>query len=164
VDQDDISPTPDRQQQPEQVQGDDQKVSVKYAWVPDFIARHMRGNSVRARLTKGVAWSTVTGVATRGMFVLLSIIIARILGESEYGKWGMVRATVGVLSVLAGMRTGQALTKHLAELRQTDKQRAGRVFALAAQLAVLSNLVIAGGCLCFSGVIAVRLLDAPEKA
>lgn len=137
---------------------------VRYAWVPDWIARHFRGGSVRARMAKGVAWSVITGGVTRGLFVLVSIIIARLLGEDAFGKWGMVQATVGVLSVLAGMGIGQTLTKHIAELKDSDTVRAGRVIALSAELALISNAIVGIGCLSFSGVIARSVLNAPDMA
>ena len=136
----------------------------KYAWVPDFIGKHLRGTSVRARMAKGVLWSVIAGVFTRGLFVVLSIVIARLLGEVEFGKWGMVQATVGVLANLAGMGVGQTLTKHLAELRNGDPVRAGRVFALAASQAILANFLVAIGCFCLADILAWRVLRSPGMA
>jgi len=137
---------------------------VAYDWVPPWIARHFRGGSVRARMAKGVAWSVMTGVMTRGLFVLVGIVVARLLREEAFGKWAIVQSTVGLLSNFAGMGIGQTLTKHIAELRKTDPQRAGRVTAMAGELAVISNLVIGIGCLASAGVIARRVLNAPDMA
>ena len=163
MDQQDTFPLPSDAKKPaEGSEGDKNSQPTKYAWVPQFIARHLRGSSVRARLAKGVVWSVLAGVITRSLFVLLSIVLARMLGETEFGKWGMVQATVAALSVVAGMGIGHTLTKHLAELRDTDIARAGRVFSLGMAIAILAHVAIAVLCACFAGVIARKALGRPE--
>ena len=113
-------------------------------------------------MAKGIAWSVITGALTRGLFVVVSIVVARLLHAEAFGKWGMVQTTVAVLTGFASMGIGQALTKHIAELRRTDPVRAGRVMALAWQLVVISNLVMSAGCVAMSGVIARNVLCAPD--
>ena len=118
--------------------------------------------SLRARMARGVFWSVGTGIVTRGLFLALSVLMARLLGESEYGKWGTVYATVGVFSMMAGLGIGNTLTKHVAELRQSEPVRAGRVFVLAAQVALISNTVLSVAVFLLAGVIAGDILGSPE--
>ncbi|NOZ40854.1 MAG: oligosaccharide flippase family protein [Planctomycetes bacterium] len=66
-------------------------------------------------------------VISRGLMLVASILVARMLGKTVYGELGMIRSTVGMFGVFAGFGLGLTATKHVAEFRESDPERAGRI-------------------------------------
>lgn len=58
------------------------------------------------------------------------ILLARIVGQTQFGEFGMVQATLGVAGMMAGFGLGSTATRFLAHYSKTDPARAGRVIAL----------------------------------
>ena len=71
----------------------------------------------------------------------------------------MVRSTVGTLGVFAGMGLGLTATKHVAEYRRTDRERAGRIIRLCATVALFSCAVLGAVLVATAPFIASRLLS-----
>ncbi len=89
-----------------------------------------RDNSLRFRLMHGVSWS-FAGTATSGAVGLLqSIVLARMLGVTRFGEFGLINNTLITFSVFAGPALGLTATKHLAELRSLQPLRAARILRL----------------------------------
>jgi O-antigen/teichoic acid export membrane protein len=96
--------------------------------------------------------------------LLASILVARILGKEDYGQLGIIRSTVGMFGVFAGLGLGLTATKHVAEFRQSDPHRAGRIMALSAVVAAGTGLVAALVLLLFAPWLAEHTLAAPSLA
>lgn len=88
------------------------------------------------------------------------ILLARILGKTEFGEFGMVQATLGVGGMMAGFGLGSTATRFVAQHSKTDPNRAGRIIALVTLfswgLILATGLIIALG----AGFIARELLYA----
>ncbi len=114
------------------------------------------------RFSRGVFWNFVGTVFAQGSVLLTAIILARILGKETFGEYGMIHSTLLTLTSIAQVATGVTATKYVAEFRDVDKARAGRVLGLC------SVLTLATGCLgvCLLGInaswIAERVLGAPH--
>lgn len=83
------------------------------------------------RLVKGSFWALLGSVASRAMMLVASIVIARVLGKEEFGELGAIQSTVGMLGIFAGLGLGLTATKYVAEFRQKDPAKAGRIIALS---------------------------------
>ena len=94
-------------------------------------------------------------VALQGTALLGSILCARILGESSFGELAIVRSTMLMLSVLAGSGMGVVATKYVAEYRDTDCGRTGRMIGLLFKVAVLCGGGIGFSCLLLASPLAV---------
>jgi O-antigen/teichoic acid export membrane protein len=95
------------------------------------------------------------------MFALAaSVFAARILGKAEYGEFGMIQTSVGMFGTIAGFGMGTTAAKFLAELRETDRARAGRIVALTRVVSWA-----AGGILCLiMALLATTIADATLHA
>jgi len=89
-----------------------------------------------ARLARGAFWALTGAVVSRGLMLLASIFVARILGKVAFGEYGMIRSTVTMFGSFAGLSLGLTATKHVAQFRKTDPEQAGRVIALTRFVAV----------------------------
>jgi O-antigen/teichoic acid export membrane protein len=74
--------------------------------------------------------------------LLASILVARILGQIEYGEFGMIRSTVNMFVIFAGFGLGMTATKHVAEFHKSDPDRAGRIMALSGLFALVSGTCV----------------------
>jgi len=82
------------------------------------------------RLARGAFWTLVGTVLSRGLNMAAMICVARTLGGEQFGQLGIVQSSVMMLQTLAGFGLGWAATKYVAEFRQRDPARAGRIISL----------------------------------
>jgi len=121
-------------------------------------------DSLRGRFARGAMWSLIGAVISQGSNLAASIITARLLGREQFGQYGMVQSTVGMLGVFAGLGLGVTATKYVAELRTRDPERAGRIIALSSVVALISGGLLAAALVLFAPILAAKTLNAPRLA
>jgi O-antigen/teichoic acid export membrane protein len=123
-----------------------------------------RSNSgeIPQRFRRGIAWNLVATVASQGSTFVANILIASTIGQAQFGRYGIVLSTIQLLSAFSGLSLGYAATRYLAEFRDTDVTRAGRVYGNAKLGIYVLALLMAGALALFAGSIALHLLDAPD--
>jgi O-antigen/teichoic acid export membrane protein len=128
--------------------------------LPSRIYRGFAASDIAKRLARGSAWSVLGSATSRLLLLAGMILLARILGQTEFGEFGMVQATLGVAGMMAGFGLGSTATRFVAQYRKTDPARAGRVIALVTLfswgLILVVGLLIALG----AGLIARDALNA----
>ena len=93
---------------------------------------------MKTRVVRGVFWSLLGMVGHRVLGAISSVAIARILGPRIFGQYAMVHSTVQLFTAFAGFRLGSTSTKYIAEFRETNPQKAGRILGLVLVVTVLS--------------------------
>lgn len=101
-------------------------------------------------------------VISRGLMLTASVLVARMLGKTGYGELGMIRSTVGMFGVFAGFGLGLTATKHVAEFRQSDPDRAGRIIGLSGLFAMVTGGLMALGLFIFAPWLAEHTINAPH--
>ncbi len=119
---------------------------------------------LRRRLARGAFWAvTGTGVS-RVLALLASIAVARVLGKTGFGEFGMVQSTMGIFTSVAGFGTAATAAKHVAEYRGWDGEKAGRILALAGVAALVFGLAASGLLFAFAPLLSERVLAEPGLA
>jgi O-antigen/teichoic acid export membrane protein len=136
-----------------------------YTCCPDLL--HPLLNRIEAsetgyRLAKGVFWSMAGTVLSRGMMFAASVLVARILGKTIYGELGIIHSTINMFGVFAGFELGLTATKHVAEFRDNDPERAGRIISLSWLVAVVTGSLMALVLFIFAPWLAGNTLNAPH--
>ena len=108
--------------------------------LPSSLRKRLEGSPLAYRLARGAFWSVLGGVSARALALLSAIIVARLLGREGYGEIGIVQSTLGMFGVFAGFGLGSTSTKYIAEYREKDPGKAGRI----ASLVFFVSLVSAG--------------------
>jgi O-antigen/teichoic acid export membrane protein len=116
--------------------------------------------SVRGAFLSGIVWSVMGAMVSRGLTMVGTISIARILGKEGFGEYGLILTTVAMFAQFASFGVGLIATKHLAELRKTEPDRAGRILAFVYVIGLSSLGVVMVSSWLLSHDIAVRLLRA----
>jgi len=101
-------------------------------------------------------------VISRGLMLAATILVARVLGKTGYGELGMIQSTVGMFGVFAGFGLGLTATKHVAEFRLSDSDRAGRIIGLSGLFAMLTGGLMALGLFIFAPWLSEHTINAPH--
>lgn len=80
-------------------------------------------------MASSVFWTTLSAIASRGLFLVRSIVMARLLGREIYGQWGIVGSIVSMLAQYSAMGAAKTASKHVAELKTSDPIRCGNVLS-----------------------------------
>lgn len=141
--------------------------SIASTYCPSFLRPvfdRMENSPIGLRLARGVFWSMAGSVISRGMMMCATVLVARMLGKTVYGELGMIQSTVGMFGVFAGFGMGLTATKHVAEFRQSDPERAGRIMGLSGLVAIGTGGVMALGLFIFAPWLAEHTINAPHLA
>lgn len=100
---------------------------------PNSIARcrDTLASVLRNRLAINAGWLLLGNATSRVAQLLIAVTIARFLGSTQFGAYGIIQNTVSMVSVFAGFGLSITLTKYLAQLRFSDPARAARIVALS---------------------------------
>ena len=104
----------------------------------ELLERHTT-SPVAARLIRGSLWSVGGSLVSRILALLVTVLVARMLGKATYGQLGIVQTTIGMFGSLASFGMGTAGSK-FAEFRHTDPARAGGVIALSSLVSWTSGV------------------------
>src|SRR4051794_16281742 len=94
-------------------------------------AARIRSSPLGLRLARGAFWSTASAVAGRLVTLVSTVFLARSLGKSQYGELGVIQSSMMMFAIFAGAGLGATCAKYVAEYRETDSNRAGRIMALS---------------------------------
>jgi O-antigen/teichoic acid export membrane protein len=132
---------------------------------PNFLRPYIdriQASPLGYRLAKGAFWSLAGAVIARALGLASSIIVARLIGKVGFGELGIINSTVGMLGPLAGFQMGLTATKHVAELRDKDPIRAGRIIGLSSAVVFVTGTLAALALVVLAPWMATKTLAAPH--
>lgn len=118
-------------------------------------------SEINRKIAKGASWSIFGTIISKGLLLLSSVVIARLLGAEVYGEAGIIRSTVNMFTAFAGMGLGLTATKYIAEYKKTDTEKVSKIIALSNAIAFLSGFIFAVLIIIFSKEIASKI-NAPH--
>ena len=93
-------------------------------------------------LAKGVLWSFIGSVLSRGLTFLSWILVARILGPEQNGEFGIIRTTVLMFMAFAAFGLGLTGTKFISQYIHTDRDKAGRIASLTLSFSFIMGVLV----------------------
>ena len=138
-------------------------LSISPLWLRKY-AERIEASPLGYRLAKGVFWSLAGVLISRAFMLAASVGVARILGKKGFGELGIIQATVGMFGALAGFGLGLTATKHVAEFRHREPQRAGGVIRLSGIVAFISGGMMSLCLVIFAPWLAENSISAPHLA
>lgn len=118
--------------------------------------------AVRLRVARGAFWLLIGACAARIASVATSIVVARSLGVTEFGAFGIIQNTTALFATMAGMGLGLTATKYVAEYRETDPAKAGEIIFFATRIAIVSGAAMMLLLLLGAPLLARYALAAPQ--
>ncbi len=141
--------------------------SIISTYCPGFLRptfNRIEGSPLGYRLAKGMFWSVTGVVISRALTLAAMMLVARILGRTVYGEFGMIQSTAGMFGTFAGFGLGLTATKYVAEYRLSDPARAGRIIGLSEIVSGGSGGLMALCLFLFAPFLAERAINAPHLA
>ncbi len=139
--------------------------SILSACCPPFLRpafNRIENSPIGYRLARGMFWSMAGAVISRGLMFSAWVLVARMLGKTGFGELGMIQSTVGMFGVFAGFGLGLTATKHVAEFRRSDPERAGRILGLSGLVAMATGGLMSMGLFLFAPQLAEHTINAPH--
>jgi O-antigen/teichoic acid export membrane protein len=140
-------------------------IKIADAYCPNFLRplfNRIENSPLGFRLAKGIFWSMAGSLISRGLMLIASIFVARLLGKTGFGELGMIQSTIGMFGVFAGFGLGLTATKYVAEFRTSDANRAGRIIGLSRLVALITGSLIALGLFICAPWLAEHAINAPH--
>ncbi|MBN2197017.1 MAG: oligosaccharide flippase family protein [Polyangiaceae bacterium] len=135
---------------------------LRFANIYQALLAHLSASSLRARLASGALWSLAGTIGGQGLQFLAFVASGRLLGRAAFGELGMVLTTVGMVGMYSGFGLATTATKHLAQYRNSDPERAGRIMSMVLLFADALSVGMLTVLLLGSGVLARAVLNAPN--
>jgi O-antigen/teichoic acid export membrane protein len=107
-------------------------------------------------------WSFTGEILSKGLTFLSWIVIARLLGKTGYGEFGIIRTTITMFAVFGGMGLGLTANRFVSENRVKDKKYSGQIIGLTQIIAAFSGLLISVSVFFSSNYLATSVLKAPQ--
>lgn len=124
----------------------------------------LKQSEIGSRIANGAFWSLFGSVLSQGLILVSSIVVARILGRTEFGELGMIRSTVNMFTVFAGFGLGLTATKYVAEYNKGDKIKTGKIIGLSVFFAIITGVIISSVLFFSATLIATKTINAPHLA
>lgn len=137
-----------------------QRLLSSYAIQPWW--ERLQASPLGYRLASGFFWSIIGAFFSRIIGLLSSVFIARMLGKEGFGELGIIHSTVGLFAVFASLGMGMTAAKYVAEYREKDPARAGRIIGLCSLLAWVTGLIIMCVVVVLAPWLAAQTLAAPH--
>lgn len=136
--------------------------SLAQTFLPEKVYQLLISSDITRRITRGSFWSLVNALIQKTFTLTQAILLARILGISGFGEWGILLSTLAMVKVFASFGLGVTTTKHVAEWYKTNPQRLGRLLGLLQLTAICTGFVISLVLFFGAQSIAENLLNAPQ--
>lgn len=121
-------------------------------------------NALADRLLHGAFWSVFGAFFSSGINLFGMLLIARLLGKSDYGEVVAVQSTLGAAGVLAGFGIGSTATRYTATLRSANPAKMLDIIGLCQSTVIVFGVGTAASLVLFSSYIAGALFSAPQLA
>jgi O-antigen/teichoic acid export membrane protein len=114
------------------------------------------------RYVSGFSWTLLGTLGAQTSTYVSTILVARLLGLSAFGRLGTVQMTLTAIFGVSAMGIGITSTRYVARYRVTDPARAGRIMGLCSLTSLCTGTLFSGVLLLFANIISRDLFHAPD--
>ncbi len=83
------------------------------------------------RMLSGAFSSSLAVFSSNISNLLTGIFLVHLLGKNIYGQYGMLRSTLNMFIIFSSFSLGMTATKYIAEFREQDKEKVGKIIGLS---------------------------------
>lgn len=97
--------------------------------------------SLRSPFSRNVIWVIGLSAAERAAGLIQTVLLARTLGITEYGIYGLLFGTIGFIGSVMGLQMGLTATVLIAKYRELEKAKAALVIRYVTRFALIVSLL-----------------------
>lgn len=117
---------------------------------------------IATRVLRGSLWSLAGSLVSRILALGAALLVARMLGKASYGELGILQSTIGMFGTVAGFGMGTTAVKFVAEFRNTDPVKAGKIITLSSIVSWSMGITLGAALFLLAPWLAQSSLAAPE--
>ena len=121
-----------------------------------------KASPLAARLVDGTLWSFIGTLLSRVLALAAAVLVARMLGKASYGELGIVQSTIGMFGTVSCFGMGTTAAKFVAEFRNTDPTKAGKIIALSSFVSWSIGIALGGILFLLAPWLTRNAFAAPE--
>lgn len=118
-------------------------------------------NARSSRLFKDSTWALFGNTVGRGMSLLSGMVVARFLGSSAFGEFGLIKSSLLTIATFSAFGLGYTTTKFIAENKGKSNEQLYSIHITATSITIIFSITIAVLTALFSNWIAI-FLKAPN--
>ncbi|MGJ1291961.1 oligosaccharide flippase family protein [Sphingobacterium multivorum] len=103
----------------------------------------------------------IGNIVSKFSLLIATVLMTRFMGKEEYGQFGIIKSTILMFAVFAGLELGMTATKYISEFRSTDRGKVERIIGLSNFFAILLSITIGLFIYYFASEIAAQI-SAPN--
>lgn len=126
----------------------------------ELYIKNLMESEVNSYLIKGAFWVISSTIISKALVVFASLITARILGQTVYGEFAIIRSTINMFTAFTGLGIALTATKYISEFRLQDREKVARIIALSNFIVIVSGLFILTLFIFFAPIISQRIIHA----
>ncbi len=113
----------------------------------------------RQRVARAISWSVIGTGSAQAILLVASVITARMLGEVQFGRLGLIQFTLNMLYSLIAPSLGWTVMRTVASLRSVEPERLRTHLSALFAVGYSLCLVLAGGLALSARWVAISLFD-----
>lgn len=121
----------------------------------------VRSSDLNSKIFTHGFWILSGNIISKIALLLATILITRTIGKNEYGQFGIIKSTILMFAMFAGMELGLTATKYISQYRFNDKNKVEAIVGLSNLFAIIISVVISVVVFAFSDLIAFKI-NAPS--
>ncbi len=102
----------------------------------------LRESELNKRIFDNGAWILLGNLISKFSMLISTIIIARVMDKEVYGQFGIIKSTILMFAMFAGLELGLTATKYISQYRFTDKLKVEKIIGLSNFFAISISLLI----------------------
>lgn len=120
--------------------------------------------ATRSQFSRNTLWLFAVSGIERITAVVQTVLIARVLGITEYGVYGLLFGTIGLVASIVGLQMGLTATVMVARHRETEKEKAAHAISHVSKYAWIVSGLFVLATLPFADAISDLLLASSRHA
>ena len=118
---------------------------------------------LRRRLVRAVRWSVLGAGVAQGVFLLASILVARLLGNEDFGRLGLMQLTLNTLVTLISPSFGWSIMRAAAMMQAQEREALAPLLNSLMMVGALTSGCLSVGLLLLAPMICTHWFTDPKS-
>jgi len=102
-------------------------------------------------------WILIGNVISKFALLVATIFVTKYLGKKEYGQFGIIKSTILMFAMFAGLELGMTATKYISQYKSTDKLKVERIVGLSTLFSIIISIAVTVLIFFFAKEIAIQI-------
>ncbi|GMN99848.1 oligosaccharide flippase family protein [Parageobacillus thermoglucosidasius] len=113
-----------------------------------------------SRFINAISWGIIGTIFSKASLFISNIIIARVLGTTQYGEYSIINSTINLFASFAGVGLGLTAVKYVAEFKSKDLKKTGDIISVTLLFSILTGFLMMVAVFFLSDFISQYILSA----